>query len=144
MATSADFLVMADDAQMGFPEVAIGTYVGGGVTRRLPRLIGLRRATELLMLGERFTGVHAAEWGLAHSAVRADDLPDAGARLAASLAARAPLPLARMKAALRSEEPLHSVFREEARDLLAVMDTEDWAEGVAAFADRRAPVFRGV
>jgi enoyl-CoA hydratase len=48
-----------------------------------------------------------------------------------------------MKAALRADEPLEAALRSEARDLLAVMDTEDWAEGVAAFAERRSPVFQG-
>ncbi|HWN33716.1 MAG TPA: enoyl-CoA hydratase/isomerase family protein [Pseudonocardia sp.] len=143
IATSADFLVMADDAQIGFPEVSIGTYVGGGVTRRLPRLVGLRRATDLLILGERCTGSRAAEWGLAHSAVPSADLAEAAGALADTLAGKAPISLARMKAALRSEEPLSAVLRSEATDLLAVMGTQDWAEGVAAFAQRRDPVFQG-
>jgi enoyl-CoA hydratase len=143
LATSADFLVIAEDAKMGFPEVSIGTFVGGGVTRRLPRLVGLRRATDLLILGERFTGVQAAEWGLAQAAVPAADLPRAGAELAANLAGKAPIPLARMKAALLSEEPFDAVLRTEARHLLEVMGSDDWAEGVAAFAERRTPVFHG-
>ncbi|MBF6171337.1 enoyl-CoA hydratase/isomerase family protein [Nocardia blacklockiae] len=143
LAVSADFLVIADDARMGFPEVSIGTFVGGGVTHRLPRLLGLRRATDLLILGERFTGAEAFDWGLAHAAVPADDLLDAAAALADSLSTKAPLALARMKAALRRDDPLHIALDSEPRDLLALMETEDWAEGVAAFAERRDPVFRG-
>lgn len=143
MAVSADFLVMAEDAVMGFPEVALGTFVGGGVTRRLPRLIGLRRANDLLLLGERFTGAQALEWGLAHDAVPAADLDRTAATLARALAAKAPLSLARMKAALAADGPDDEVFRAEARDLLEVMATRDWAEGVAAFAERRDPTFQG-
>lgn len=143
MAVSADFLVIADDARIGFPEVSIGTFVGGGVTHRLPRLVGLRRATELLILGERCTGAQVYEWGLAHAAVTPDALLDSAAALADSLAAKAPLALARMKAALRRDDPLDVALDAEPRDLLALMDSEDWAEGVAAFAERRAPVFRG-
>ncbi|NUS42941.1 MAG: enoyl-CoA hydratase/isomerase family protein [Mycobacteriaceae bacterium] len=143
MAVSADFLVMAEDAQIGFPEVSIGTYVGGGVTKRLPRLIGLRRATDLLVLGERITGTRCAEWGLAHAAVSAAELAAAAAALAHDLAAKAPLPLARMKAALCADGALDAVFRAEAQDLLDVMATADWAEGVAAFAERRDPQFHG-
>ncbi|GAA5157933.1 enoyl-CoA hydratase/isomerase family protein [Pseudonocardia eucalypti] len=143
MATSADFLLMAEDAQMGFLEVSIGTFVGGGVTRRLPRLVGLRRAGELLMLGERFTGTRAAEWGLAHAAVPAERLDEEATALAGKLAGKAPISMARMKAALYREDPMAEVLRAEADDLLEIMDTEDWAEGVAAFADRRDPVFRG-
>ena len=143
IATSADFLVMAEDAQMGFPEVSIGTYVGGGVTRRLPRLVGLRRATELLMLGERFNGKDAVAWGLAFLAVPADKLNTAVDELAARLATKAPLSIARLKAALISEAPLDEVLRTEAADLLEIMRTADWAEGVTAFRERRAPSFTG-
>ena len=143
MAVSADFLVIATDARMGFPEVSIGTFVGGGVTYRLPRLVGLRRATELLMLGERFTGAQAAEWGLAHAAVEADQLDHAAHDLAIALATKAPISLARMKKALLTATEMDVALRDEAADLLAVMRTEDWAEGVRAFADRRTPVFHG-
>lgn len=142
MATSADFLLMADDARMGFPEVSIGTFVGGGVTHRLPRLIGLRRAIDLLVLGERFTGEQAADWGVArvstHDAVRAD-----ATALARTLAAKAPLSFARMKAALHLDPTIDQAFDAEAEDLLDMMKTEDWAEGVAAFAANRSPRFQG-
>ncbi|KXX58030.1 enoyl-CoA hydratase/isomerase family protein [Rhodococcus sp. LB1] len=143
MAVSADFLVIAEDAQMGFPEVSIGTFVGGGVTNRLPRLVGLRRATDMLIIGERFTGSQALDWGLAHSAVPADALLDAAHNLADTLAAKAPLSLARMKAALRRNDPLDVVLDTEPQELLALMGTQDWAEGVAAFGERRTPIFKG-
>ncbi|WP_217998034.1 enoyl-CoA hydratase/isomerase family protein [Nocardia paucivorans] len=143
LAVSSDFLLMTEDARMGFPEVSIGTFVGGGITHRLPRLVGLRRATDLLMLGERFTGTQALDWGLAHAAVPGTALRDTAMRLAERLAGQAPLSLARMKAALYRADPVDIAFRTEPQNLLALMETEDWAEGVAAFAERRTPVFRG-
>lgn len=143
LAVSSDFLVMAEEAQMGFPEVSIGTFVGGGVTHRLPRLVGLRRATDLLFLGERFTGAQALEWGLAHSTAPADRLRGAALELADRLAAKAPLSMARMKATLHRADPVDVAFDTEPQALLALMGTADWAEGVAAFAERREPVFRG-
>jgi enoyl-CoA hydratase len=143
MAVSADFLVMAEDAQMGFPEVSIGTFVGGGVTYRLARLVGLRRATDLLMLGERFTGAQALGWGLAYAAPPADDLEGATERLLATLASKSPLSLGRMKVALAQNLSLDAALRAEADALLAMMQTADWAEGVAAFAERRTPNFPG-
>jgi enoyl-CoA hydratase len=143
LAVSADFLVIADDAQMGFPEVSLGTFVGGGVTHRLPRLVGLRRATELLMLAQRFTGRQALEWGLAHAAPPDARLERTAGALAAQLAANAPLSVARLKRRLADTTSLGEAFHAEADDLLAVMGTADWAEGVAAFAARRTPVFQG-
>ena len=143
LAVSADFLVMADDARMGFPEASLGTFVGGGVTHRLPRLVGLRRATELLLLGQRFSGRQALQWGLAHAAPSDDQLEQTAGQLAAQLATNAPLSMARIKRRLADGTGMRRALRAEADDLRAVMATEDWAEGVAAFAERRAPVFRG-
>ena len=151
LAVSADFLVMSDTAQIGFPEVSIGTFVGGAITHRLPRLVGLRRATELLFLGERLTGTRAVEWGLAHSAVTDGAIlaqPQtrcltAAHELARSLGTKAPISLALMKASLRQTGTCEAALAAEAAALLEVMKTDDWAEGVAAFAQRRPPVFTG-
>ncbi|NKY87291.1 enoyl-CoA hydratase/isomerase family protein [Nocardia veterana] len=143
IAVSADFLVVASDASIGFPEVGLGTFVGGGVTHRLPRLVGLRRATELLLLGERFSGADAYAWGLAYRAVADDDVLTAAQALAATLATKAPLSVGRMKQALRRNDSLDAALESEPQQILALMDTQDWAEGVAAFAERRAPRFEG-
>jgi enoyl-CoA hydratase/carnithine racemase len=143
MAASADFLIAAEEAIFGFPEVSIGSFVGGGVTQRLPELIGLRRATELLLLGERFTGKQALEWGLAYAAVPANQLLDASMSLAQTLAAKAPLSLGKLKTALRQSLNLEETLEMEADVLLTIMNSKDWAEGVAAFAQRRPPVFSG-
>jgi enoyl-CoA hydratase len=143
MATSADFLVIADDAQMAFPEVAIGTFVGGGVTHRLPRLVGLRRATELLLLGRRFDGTQALEWGLAFACAPTGHVRDLARELARELAVKAPLSMAAMKAALWRDQPLGEAMESEEAELLLITGTRDWAEGVEAFAQRREPRFVG-
>ena len=143
MATSADFLVMGRTAQMGFPEISIGTFVGGGVTRRLPRLIGLRRTTDLLTLGTRFTGEQAAAWSLAYEATPDEEVLTRALALADTLSAKAPLSFAALKASLYADAAPEQVLRQEAQTLLTIMKSADWAEGVAAFAERRDPVFTG-
>ncbi|ESY84738.1 crotonase [Mesorhizobium sp. LNHC220B00] len=143
IATSADFLIISEDAQLGFPEVAIGTYVGGGVTVRLPSLIGLRNAASLLLLGNRITGAKCLEIGLATEAPAADQLVERTTALVERLVKNAPLPMARLKAAINFPKSPESLFRAEAEDVLAIMETKDWAEGVAAFAERRSPKFEG-
>jgi enoyl-CoA hydratase/carnithine racemase len=143
MAASADFLVAAEDAILGFPEVNVGSFVGGGITQRLPQLIGLRKATELVLLGERFSGKQALEWGLAYAAVPANQLLETSLSLAQTLAAKAPLSLAQLKTALRQSLNLDETLEMEADVLLTIMNSQDWSEGVAAFAQRRSPVFSG-
>ncbi|PBB41244.1 crotonase [Mesorhizobium sp. WSM3866] len=143
IATSADFLIMSEDAQLGFPEVAIGTYVGGGVTLRLPSLIGLRNAAKLLLLGEKITGAKCLEIGLANEAPPAHQLKERTAALVEKIVRNAPLPMARLKAAINFPQSPEELFRAEAEDLLSIMETHDWAEGVAAFAERRSPRFAG-
>jgi enoyl-CoA hydratase len=143
IATSADLLVMSDDAHIGFPESSVGTYVGGGVTYRLPRLIGLRRAHELLTLGTWLTGEQAERIGLASRCVSADELTDTVQGLALEVASKAPISLARLKAAFSDTAALDLALTREEADLLSIMRTADWAEGVASFVDRRTPVFLG-
>jgi enoyl-CoA hydratase/carnithine racemase len=143
MAVSADFLVAAVEAILGFPEVKVGSFVGGAITQRLPRMIGLRKATELLLLGETFSGRQAFECGLAHTAVPANQLLETSTSLAQILAAKAPLSLGRLKTALRETSNLDETLEMEADALLTIMNSKDWAEGVAAFAQRRSPVFSG-
>lgn len=143
MAIGADFLVIGAEAQMAFPEVSIGTFVGGGVTHRLPRLIGLRKATEVLFFGNRFTGRQAFDWGLANTVVPDESVLSAAQTMAAELARKAPLSMAMMKSELNRTDSLDDALEREASSLLEAMGTEDWAEGVEAFATRRAPVFKG-
>jgi enoyl-CoA hydratase len=142
LAVSADFFITADDAVLAFPELSLGTYVGGGVTARLPRLVGLARARELLFTGRRFTGADAHAWGMAHLSVPPADLGAATTELTDTLTAAAPVPAGIMKGQLR-EHGLDEVLRAEVAALVQCMGTADWAEGVAAFSERRTPVFEG-
>lgn len=145
MAVACDFILMGENAQIGFPEVSIGTNVGGGVTQTLPRLVGLAKARELLFMGERINGAEAARIGLATRAVPDEALTQAAADFAASLASKAPVSMALAKALLN-----HGESRDMATQLGLELDgvfsctvTEDWQEGVDAFAEKRAPRFKG-
>ncbi|MBO0856186.1 MAG: hypothetical protein J2P18_20745, partial [Nocardia sp.] len=91
----------------------------------------------------RFTGTQAYDWGLTFATVPADDVAAAADRLAATLATKAPLSIGRMKSMLRLDPTLDVALSSEPTHLLDLMQTRDWAEGVAAFAERRTPVFQG-
>lgn len=144
MALSADLVVMADEAEIRFPEASIGTYVGGGVTYTLPQRVGIAKAKELLLTAASLGGKEAVEIGLVNDAVPADKLDDAVDTLACEVASNAPIPIAFAKEQLNREtDDRELALTAEVEALLTCMETADWQEGVDAFAEEREPVFEG-
>lgn len=144
MALSCDFVLMSDEATLAFPETGLGTFVGGGVTRHLPQMVGLMRAKDLILSGRVVDGAEAVHIGLALRVVSADRLLDEARAFALHLASRAPLSIRLAKQHLQATTPdLETALRDEARGILTCMGSEDWQEGVRAFAEKRRPVFRG-
>jgi enoyl-CoA hydratase len=142
---SADFVLMANDAELRFPELSIGTYVGGGVTYTLAQRVGAARAKELVLSAATVTGEDAAEEGIVTRATEESELDDAVAELADNLAGNAPIPMqfakeqfGRVGTATRDD-----MLTAEAEALLACMATDDWEEGIDAFAEDREPTFVG-
>ena len=144
MACSSDFIVMKQSAQIGFPEVSIGTFVGGGVTEILPRLVGLARARELIMTGRRIDGEEAYAIGLATRVLPDGQFETGVAEFAATIASKAPISMKFAKLHLNDmHRDYASRLETEVASLRTCMLTEDWKEGVAAFAEKRSPEFRG-
>lgn len=144
LALSADLLVMADDAEIRFPEVRIGTYVGGGVTYTLPARVGVAKAKELILTGATVTADEAANIDLVNQTVDADDLEKTVGELATRIAENAPVPVGFAKEHLnRHPKGYDDALAGEVDALLTCMDTDDWQEGVDAFAEDRNPSFEG-
>ncbi|HET9985587.1 MAG TPA: enoyl-CoA hydratase/isomerase family protein [Longimicrobiales bacterium] len=142
---SSDLVVISREAKLRMPEVALGTFVGGGTVYALPERVGLLRAKELVLLADFFTPEQAVAWGLANRVVAAEDVVPTALELAARLAARAPVPMAHAKRLLGGAMRLGRgrALAREAQALLACMATRDWREGVRAFHERRDPRFTG-
>ncbi|HRD91571.1 MAG TPA: enoyl-CoA hydratase/isomerase family protein [Accumulibacter sp.] len=145
MAIAADFLLMAESAQIGLPEISIGTFLGGGVTYLLPRLVGLAKARELVFLGERIGGAEAMRIGLANRVLPDDGFIDAAREFAGKIAGKAPfsMQLAKEQLNMAAERTLDAALTAELEGMMFVGTTQDWQEGIDAFAEKRPPVFRG-
>lgn len=146
IALAADFRVAADTARIAFLFVKVGLAGADmGAAHLLPRLVGLGRATELLMTGDFIEADEARRIGLYNRVVPADELPAATAALVDRLVRGPAAGLAATKAALESEMhmDLESALRAEARIQAALMRGPDFKEGFAAFQERRPPRFEG-
>jgi enoyl-CoA hydratase len=145
LALSADLLVVAREAKLRLPEMALGTFIGGGVSYTLPQRVGMARARELLMLGRFFTPDEALEMGLANEVVPAAEVRQRGLELAGEVAARAPRSIRLLKGLLADASHLspEELLQREEEALLACMGTEDWREGIRAFHEKREPRFTG-
>jgi enoyl-CoA hydratase len=138
LALAADVVVCADDAEFRFPEIGLGTFVGGGASYRLPLLVGQQRAKELLLLGRSLSGVEAVGWGLATEAVPGDDVQSRALDIARALGALPPRSVALAKEAMNraGKASLDEALVFEAEGLLSCMTSDAWSAGVHAFGQR--------
>lgn len=145
VALASDFILMAESAQIGLPEVSIGNYLGGGITYLLPRLVGLAKARELVFLGERVKGEEAVRMGLANRVLPDEGFIDAAREFALRVASKAPfsMQLAKEHLNMAAERTLDAALTAELEGMMFVGTTRDWQEGIDAFAEKRTPVFKG-
>ena len=130
---------------MGLPEVRLGIIPGAGGTQRLARLCGLAVAKELILTGRRIDAARARGLGLVNDVVPAGELRAAAERLAAEVAEAGPLAIAQAKRAIDGGfgRPLADGLAEERAAYEVVLTSEDRNEGLAAFVEKRKPVWRG-
>jgi 2-(1,2-epoxy-1,2-dihydrophenyl)acetyl-CoA isomerase len=145
LALAADLRVVASGARMTAGYVRRGLSPDAGVSYFLPRLVGLGRAADIVLTGRDVDAVEAERVGLATLVVPDDGFPAAVTAYADLLAAGPPLALALSKRLLRSslDTPLVPQLRDELTHIKSCFASEDVREAMAAFKEKRAPVFTG-
>jgi enoyl-CoA hydratase/carnithine racemase len=145
LALACDLRIASDSAQLGLPEVGLGIIPGAGGTQRLPRLVGVARAKELVLTGRRIGAAEALAMGLVTQLAPPQGLLDEALALAERLARNAPVSLRQAKRAIDGglHLPLEEALDLEHRLYQDCLGTKDRLEALAAFAEKRAPVFRG-
>lgn len=143
MALSCDIRLAADTAKLAAPEIKLGWIGGGGMTALLAHSIGPSNAALMVMTGDPVDAATALRWGLVSEICAADALAARARALAQTIASRAPIAA---ETARRNLQAAYTMPLEQAvayeRDLQAIcFATEDAAEGRAAFAQKRQPLF---
>jgi len=144
-ALACDMRVAAEDAKLGLAEVKRGLIPGSGGTQRLPRTVGVAKALEICLTGDNVTGGEAQRLGLVNIAVPAGDVMKAAEDLAVRILKGAPMSVLFIKEAIKKgvELSLDEGYRLESDLSAMIATTEDSKEGPRAFAEKRAPVWKG-
>jgi enoyl-CoA hydratase len=145
LAMACDLRIAARSARLGQPEVNLGLLPGGGGTQRLPRLVGTGRALRMILTGDMIEADEAERIGLVDEVVPDEELRDRTRDLARRIARHSPLALRLIKQAVRAaaEMPLGAGLAMERELFVTAFSSEDSREGIAAFLEKRSPVFRG-
>lgn len=144
-ALSGDFTIAAESAYFLQAFVNIGLVPDGGSSWLLPRLIGLPRATQMMMLGEKIGAAQAADWGMVYKCVTDDVLMDEARALAARLANGPTLAIGTMRRVLRDglSQSYAQTLDAEAMGQFTAGNSADAVEGIMAFVQKRDKKFQG-
>jgi enoyl-CoA hydratase len=145
LAMTCDMIVAGDDAAFGQPEIKLGAMPGAGGTQRLTRAVGKAKAMELILTGRTMDAREAEAFGLVTSVVPAEATVDAALDLAARVAGMPPVAVLAAKEAVDRafELSLEAGLEFERRNFFLLFATEDEAEGMAAFTEKRSASWRG-
>lgn len=145
LALACDLRLASDNAVFGLPEPTLGIIPAAGGTQRLPRVVGLGRAKEMILTGARWDARRALEVGLVSEVVPGSELMSAARAMAGRVIALGPLAIRLAKQALNasSNMPLQSGLAFESVLQAVTFESRDKVEGASAFLEKRKPVFTG-
>lgn len=142
---ACDIRIVADNAMFGLPEVSLGILPGTGGTQRLSKLIGMGRAKEVIMAGRTLSAQEAVQYGLAYKCVASTELTKEAVAVAETMMQKGPLALRLCKklvnASMSTDQEAGMLLELYALSLL--MNSDDKAEGIKAFFEKRKPEYKG-
>jgi enoyl-CoA hydratase len=144
LALGTDFIVASENAEFAIKEISRGIMPGGGGMHRLPRRIGLPRASELIYTGRAIKADKACEWGLVNHVVPAGQALKTALEIANEIAANAPMAVRAAKVALNRGMDCDSrtAYALDIASYNTLIGSEDRLEGIAAFNEKRKPVWK--
>ena len=145
LALACDIRIASDRAKFGFPEINVGIFPGGGATQRLPRLIGLGRAKELMYTGRMIDAAEAERIGFVDRVVPHDKLEETVNQVAEAIVSKSPLIIKYLKKAITRGmyTDLAAGLAYERTQWALCFATEDRHEGIGAFLKKRKAEFKG-
>jgi enoyl-CoA hydratase/carnithine racemase len=145
LALASDIRIASMNASMGLTETRLAIIPGGGGTQRLPRLIGRGKAKELIFTGRRIGAEEALQIGLVNQICEQEVLMDECKKMAAMICEAGPIAIEQAKYAINFglETDIHTGLGIESNAYQVTIPTEDRLEGLAAFREKRRPVYKG-
>ena len=143
LALAADIRLAAKSARLGLPEAGIAAVPGWGGTGRLPALIGMGRAKQMIFTSQPISADQAERWGLVNEVLPDDQLDARAQELAEQIAANAPIAVQLAKQAINSGASLDLASTLEGMAAAVSAASDDAAEGLASFREKRPPRFQG-
>jgi enoyl-CoA hydratase/carnithine racemase len=145
LALAADIRIASANATMGLTETRLAIIPGGGGTQRLPRLVGKGKAKELIFTGRRIDAKEALSIGLVNQVAEPEELLSACQKMGTMICQTGPIAIAQAKHAINygTEADIHTGVAIEANAYKVCIPTEDRLEGIAAFKEKRPPIYKG-
>ncbi len=145
VALASDIRIASETATMGLTETRLAIIPGGGGTQRLPRIVGVAKAKELIFTGRRVDAAEALDIGLVNQVAAPDKLMDACLNMAAMIAETGPIAVEMAKYAIDKgiETDLATGLAIESNAYRVTIPTDDRTEGLTAFREKRKPIYKG-
>lgn len=146
LAIACTFRILAQSAKIGLPEVKLGIIPGAGGTQRLPRLIGIANAAEMILIGNLINAGRALELGIVNRVVPDAEVIQAAETMARHIMTNAPIAVEMAKNAINvgRDLPLEQAVQYSQKNCVVCFSTSDMQEGMAAFLEKRKPDFKGL